>query len=138
MRKFFVSVAAICAAGCQPAEAPPAAPAPGKAEGFSTLVAEPKTLTDLAAEIAGKTLTAEAATQSYLDRIAAVDDAGPLLNAVLAINAAAIADAKTLDAAGASKGPLHGVPILLKDNIDTLDMPTTAGSMALKNNATGR
>ena len=138
MRKIFVGVAAICAAGCQPAEAPAAAPGPVHAEGFSTLVVEPKTLTDLAAEISAKTLTAEAATQSYLDRIAAVDDAGPLLNAVLAINAAAISDAKALDAAGASKGPLHGVPILLKDNIDTLDMPTTAGSMALKNNATGR
>lgn len=138
MRKIFVGVAAICAAGCQPAEAPAAAPGPVHAEGFSTLVIEPKTLTDLAAEIAGKTLTAEAATQDYLDRIAAVDDAGPLLNAVLAINAAALTDAKALDAEGTSKGPLHGVPILLKDNIDTRDMPTTAGSMALKNNATGR
>lgn len=138
MKRAWISVAAICAAGCQPAEAPAAAPGPVKAEGFSTLVAEPKTLTDLTAEISGKTLTAEAATQLYLDRIAAVDDAGPLLNAVLAINAAAISDAKALDAAGVSKGPLHGVPILLKDNIDTLDMPTTAGSMALKNNATGR
>lgn len=134
MRKIFWSAAAICAAACQPAESPKPAVA---VEGFAALVAEPKTVVAVAAEIAGKTATAEAVTQGYLDRIAAVDDAGPMLNAVLALNPNAIADAKALDA-GASKGPLHGVPILLKDNIDTLDMPTTAGSLALKDNATGR
>jgi amidase len=138
MRKIFVSAAIICVAGCQPEEAPAPVAAAPHVEGFSTLVAEPKTLTELAAEITAKSVTAEAATQAYLDRIAAVDDAGPLLNAVLAINPAALSDAKALDAAGTPKGPLHGVPILLKDNIDTLDMPTTAGSMALKANATGR
>jgi|JI10StandDraft_1071094.scaffolds.fasta_scaffold114458_2 amidase len=135
MRKLFVSAAAICAAGCQPAESPKP---PVVAEGFSALVSEPKTVVELVADIAGKTVTAEAVTQGYLDRIAAVDDAGPMLNAVLAINPKALEDAKALDAAGAARGLLHGVPILLKDNIDTLDMPTTAGSLALKDNATGR
>ena len=134
MRKLFVSVAAICAA-CQPAEAPKETVA---TEGFAGLVVEPKTAVQVAADIAGKTASAEAVTQAYLDRIAAVDDAGPMLNAVLAINPKALEDARALDAMGASKGPLHGVPILLKDNIDTLDMPTTAGSLALADNMTGR
>lgn len=134
MPKIYWGAAAICLAACQPAESPKPVVA---ADDFSSLVAEPKTVAAIAAEIAGKTATAEAVTQGYLDRIAAVDDAGPMLNAVLALNPNALADAKALDA-GASKGPLHGVPILLKDNIDTLDMPTTAGSLALKDNATGR
>ena len=134
MLKIFWGVAAICAAACQPAESPkPTA----MVEGFAGLVSEPKTVVAVAAEIAGKTATAEAVTQGYLDRIAAVDDAGPMLNAVLSLNPNAIADAKALDAA-ASKGPLHGVPILLKDNIDALGMPTTAGSLALAENITGR
>jgi amidase len=71
-----------------------------------------------------------------------VDDAGPMLNAVLAVNPNALSDAKALDALAAKgeiRGPLHGVPILLKDNIESLDpMPTTAGSLALQANVTGR
>lgn len=122
---------------CQPAPAPPAADA-----GFSALVVEPRTLAQLAADIQAKTITSAALTQAFLDRIAAVDDGGPMLNAVLALNPNALADAKALDAelaAGRIRGPLHGVPILLKDNIETLDpMATTAGSLALQDNRTGR
>ena len=74
-------------------------------------------------------------TQHYLDRIAAVDDNGPQLNAVLQTNPDALQIADELDqllAEGKEKGPLHGIPILLKDNIDTFDkMATTAGSRAL-------
>lgn len=74
--------------------------------------------------------------QAYLDRIAAVDDAGPMLNAVIQVNPDALQIADLLDAelkAGKSRGPLHGIPVLLKDNIDTHDqMETTAGSRALK------
>ncbi len=73
--------------------------------------------------------------QAYLDRIAAIDDAGPELNAIIQINPDALEIAETLDAewyANRSRGPLHGIPIVLKDNIDTHDkMPTTAGSRAL-------
>ncbi len=138
MRTICVSVAVIALAGCQPAEAPKAT---AKPDDFSTLVSEPKTLEQVAADIRSKTLSAETVTQSYLDRIAAVDDAGPMLNAVLAINPKALEEAKALDAAtaqGLSKGPLHGVPVLLKDNIDAVGMPTTAGSLALAQNMTGR
>ena len=78
----------------------------------------------------------------YLGRIAAIDKAGPRLNAVLAVNPHALADAAASDArrkAGRVRGPLEGVPILIKDNIDSADpMPTTAGSLALAGNVTHR
>jgi amidase len=74
-------------------------------------------------------------TQWSLNRIAALDDAGPMLNAVLATNPDALAIADERDAerrAGKVRGPLHGIPVLLKDNIDTGDKQlTTAGSLAL-------
>ncbi len=73
--------------------------------------------------------------QAYLDRIAAVDDDGPMLNAVIEVNPDALAIAEQLDTElrdGKQRGPMHGVPVLLKDNIDTHDrMATTAGSRAL-------
>ena len=74
-------------------------------------------------------------TQWSLNRIAALDDAGPMLNAVIATNPDALAIADERDAerrAGKLRGPLHGIPVLLKDNIDTGDKQlTTAGSLAL-------
>ena len=74
--------------------------------------------------------------QAYLDRIDAIDDAGPMLNAVIQVNPDAMAIAAQLDAElseGKKRGPMHGVPVLLKDNIDTHDqMETTAGSRALR------
>jgi amidase len=84
--------------------------------------------------MAAGTLTSRALTQAYLDRIAAVDDAGPQLNSVIELNASAIADAEALDAerkAGRVRGPLHGLPVLLKDNIDVAGMINSAGSLAL-------
>ncbi len=97
-----------------------------------------QTESDLAA---GRT-TSVALVQHYLARIAAVDKSGPKLNAVLALNPNALADAMASDArrkAGQSRGSLEGVPILIKDNIDSADpIPTTAGSWALENNVTHR
>ena len=88
------------------------------------------------------TLTSEALVQAYLARIAAMDTKGPKINAVIALNRHALADARKLDAerkAGHVRGPLHGVPILLKDNIESDDdTATTAGSLALKDNVTRR
>ena len=87
-------------------------------------------------------VTAEALVQSYLTRIEAIDRSGPTLQSVLALNPNALEDAKALDAKranGEDLGPLHGVPILLKDNIESLDpVATTAGALALKDNMTGR
>ena len=83
--------------------------------------------------IAG-TLTARALTQAYLDRIAIVDDGGPQLNAVIEISPSALKDADALDAerkAGRVRGPLHGIPVLLKDNIDVAGLVNSAGSLAM-------
>ena len=74
-------------------------------------------------------------TALYLNRIEQIDKSGPTLRAIIDINPNALSFAKTLDkerVAGKSRGPLHGIPIVLKDNIDTQDQPTTAGSRALK------
>jgi amidase len=83
-------------------------------------------------------LTSEKVTQLYLDRIAAIDKNGPSLNAVIEINPDALQMAKNLDEElknGKKRGPLHGIPIMLKDNIDTAGkMLTTAGSLALEGN----
>ena len=80
-------------------------------------------------------ITARSITGMYLRRIAEIDQAGPMLNAVIEVNPDALEIADTLDAerrARGPRGPLHGIPILIKDNIDTADkMLTTAGSLAL-------
>jgi amidase len=80
--------------------------------------------------------SARQVTELYLSRIEAVDRSGPRINAVIEVNPDAIAIAETLDRErrnGRIRGPLHGVPILIKDNIDTADrMQTTAGSLALE------
>jgi amidase len=94
-----------------------------------------------AAMAAGKA-SAESLTRAYLARIAALNTRGPRLNAVIALNPHALADARALDAerkAGHVRGALHGIPILLKDNIESADgTATTAGSLALKDNVTNR
>ena len=93
------------------------------------------TIDDLQARMAAGTLTARELTAAYLERIARIDKAGPKLNAVIELNPDALAVAEALDTerkAGRVRGPLHGMPILLKDNIATADrMETTAGSLAL-------
>lgn len=87
-------------------------------------------------------LTSEEIVRLYIARMHAIDDAGPAINAVVALYPDALAVARVLDAeraAGHVRGPLHGIPILIKDNIEA-DGPlaTTAGSMALMDNVTRR
>jgi amidase len=83
-------------------------------------------------------VTSEALTRAYIDRIATLDRTGPRLNSVLVLNPHALADARALDR-GRGAGMLRGVAILLKDNIESADdTATTAGSLALKDNVTGR
>jgi len=82
------------------------------------------------------TLTAEALVRAYLDRIEAYDKTGPALNAIMVVNPGALDRAKELDAyfarTGEFVGRLHGIPMIVKDNYDTHDLPTTAGSLTLK------
>lgn len=79
--------------------------------------------------------SAEAEVREQLALVAALDDSGPQLNAVIALNPAAAQQARAAQAAGL---PLGGRTLLIKDNIETRELPTTAGSLALKDNATGR
>jgi amidase len=97
-----------------------------------------RTLTDLAAQMQQGHLTSLQITQWYLDRIGALDRQGPKIQAVIAVNPDALDEARLADderRAGHLRGPLHGLPILIKDNIETRDkLPTTAGSLALAEN----
>ncbi len=79
-------------------------------------------------------LTSEELVQLYLKRIEAYDKQGPKINAVITLNPNALSEAKALDAERKKSGPrspLHGIPVALKDNFDTFDLPTTAGSQLL-------
>ncbi len=93
------------------------------------------TITAAQAEFAAGRLTSRALTEHYLMRIRTLDADGPRVNSVIEVNPDALARADAADAeraAGRAIGPLHGMPILLKDNIDTADrMSTSAGSLAL-------
>jgi len=86
-------------------------------------------------------LTCHQIVKTYLDRIAAYDKQGPRLNAILTLNGGALAKADLLDAAFAKKGavgPLHCVPVVLKDNYNTGDLPTTGGSLSLEGAQPGK
>jgi len=93
------------------------------------------TIADLQAAITSGKFTSVSLTQKYMARIEAIDRRGPALNSVIELNPDALAIAAALDKERKAKGPqgpLHGIPVLIKDNIDTADrMQTTAGSLAL-------
>ena len=100
-----------------------------------------KTIPELAAAMRADTVTSKRLVQEYLARIEAFDHQGPALNAIISINPKALDEAEALDrerAARGPRGPLHGIPIILKDNYDTAEMPTTAASIALKGSIPGR
>src|SRR5690606_18359722 len=134
--KFFSSLAALTAAAAILPHVPAAAMAPPLPDIAG------KDATTLQAEMTAGSIDSELITSIYLDRILRIDDHGPKLNAVIAIFPDALAEARRLDAersAGKVRSPLHGVPVLLKDNIEAAGpVPTTAGSLALKDNVTGR
>jgi Asp-tRNA(Asn)/Glu-tRNA(Gln) amidotransferase A subunit family amidase len=113
---------------------PPAAPA-------ATFDVFEKSIVELLAAQRIGTVTSHDLVEKYLARIKAYDQDGPRLNAMIALNPQALAEADALDAerrAGRVRGPLHGIPIVVKDNYGTAGMPTTAGSLALAGFQTGR
>ena len=137
MRLLPLAIAAALLAACQQTPAPGAATPAGTSAApdvQAAFVHEEAGIADLQAKMQAGSLTSRALTQAYLDRIAAIDDAGPMLNAVIELNPDALKDADARDAerkAGKVRGPLHGIPVLLKDNIDALPMANSAGSLAL-------
>jgi len=121
---------------------------PGDAEGFELAPGQQAfelaemTVAQLQEGMRNGRLTARRITQAYLSRIQAMDRQGPTLRAVLETNPDALQIADQLDAErrqGRVRGPLHGIPVIVKDNIDTHDqMQTTAGSLALEGNVAAR
>src|ERR1700751_3918164 len=96
---------------------------------------EEATISDVHAAYLSGVTTATRLVQAYLARIQAYDQAGPKLNVVIFLNPRALEEAAALDEhfrrTGKFVGPLHGIPVLLKDNVNTNDMPTTGGSLSL-------
>ena len=119
-------------AGGTGAAAPAGQPAPAGADDFPLAEA---TVADLQAGLARGAWTTRSIVEAYLGRIERIDPRGPALRSVIEINPDALPIADRLDRerrSGRLRGPLHGIPVLLKDNVDTADrMTTTAGSLAL-------
>ncbi|MEO8193622.1 MAG: amidase [Gemmatimonadales bacterium] len=110
--------------------------------GVADFSLEEATIADLQRDMVGRKRTAESITEDYIERIESMDRKGPALRAVLEINPDAISIARSLDRERKERGPrgpLHGIPVLIKDNIDTADrMTTTAGSYALEGSIPSR
>ena len=102
---------------------------PAHAQPFQLMDA---TIDDVKAALASKRITCRALVEQYIARIEAYDKRGPALNAVQTINRRAVEEAARLDAAPTPVGPLHCIPILMKDQVETSDMPTTYGSAVFK------
>ena len=116
------ALVAVLAASCTSGQKPPS---------FDVLE---KTIPELADAMKGGMVTSQQLVEQYLARIEAYDRRGPQINSLIMVNPNAVSEAEALDrerAAKGPRGPLHGIPIILKDNYDTRDMPTTAGSAAL-------
>ena len=120
-------VGAAVAWGCRPSTSDSAEPV------FDVME---KTITELAAALDSGEVTSRELVEQYVARIDAYDKQGPTLNAMITLNPNALAEADALDrerAASGARGALHGVPVIVKDNYDTADMPTTGGVIALAN-----
>src|SRR5262245_2787329 len=126
-------IAALAAVGAFAVAAPPA--------WALDLDLETTSATELEAKLNAREITSVELTKAYIDRIAAVNRRGPALNAVRSLNPNALQEARVSDIArrtGAVRGPLEGLPVLLKDNIDVAGMPTTASSIVLEHSVPDR
>ncbi len=134
-RRSFLAKGAMAAAGAAWAGKVGVAEAADRTGGGPHQGLEEATIAELQAQMQSGQLTARRLTSAYLQRIRQLDRLGPQLNSILTINPRALEIAEQRDAerrAGQARGPLHGIPIVLKDNIDTFDrMHSTAGSLAL-------
>ena len=121
----FASVIAVAAALCGTSS-----PASARSVEF-----DQATIAELNAAFAAGTLTAEKLMEMSLARIAAYDRSGPKLHSIITLNPKAMDEARALDAERKAKGPrspLHGIPVVLKDNFDTVNLPTSGGSVILE------
>ena len=134
-RRDFLRLSAAAGAGASLAGSPRATSAAVGGAGQSSTAFNEATITQLQAAMASGQIDAVQLTTFYLNRIQAIDERGPHLNSVIELNPDALSMAQAADASrrrGRILGPLHGIPVLLKDNIDTGDkMQTSAGSFAL-------
>jgi Asp-tRNA(Asn)/Glu-tRNA(Gln) amidotransferase A subunit family amidase len=108
---------------------------PARGGSFDLMTTAEATISDIHAALEARQLTCRQLVQLYIDRIEAYDKKGPALNAIIMVNPNALAVADALDAKYAQSGfagPLHCVPVIVKDNFNTVDMPTSAGSLSLK------
>lgn len=136
-RRFLrIGLLGAAAAGCKRGQAT------GEISKPAAFELEEMTIADLQAMMKSGRLTARSITEKYLARIDAIDRQGPHLNSIIEVNPDALAIAAALDDERKTKGPrgpLHGIPVLIKDNIDTADrMSTTAGSLALQGSIAAR
>jgi len=140
---FGAAAVAVGTAGCAPSTSSDGTPASADPSWVTdAFELEETTIAELGASMAAGERSSVDITRLYLDRIAALDRDGPRLRSIIETNPDALEIAQRLDeerAAGNVRGPLHGVPIVVKDNVDTADrMTTTAGSYALEGNVPAR
>src|SRR6185295_18979497 len=129
MRKAFPVAAAVLAAATLAAQTP------------AQFRLEETTIAQIQAAFADRSLTCRSLVEQYLRRIEAHDKKGAALNAIVLTNPDALQTADELDRRfrqSGPVGPMHCVPVLVKDNYETVDMPTTAGSLSLKGMSTGK
>lgn len=108
----------------------------------STYDVEEKSVSEVQKDLSSGLISSQELVRAYVARVGQIDVGGPALHSIIALNESALAEARKLDSerrAGRVRGPLHGVPVLIKDNIESDDgTATTAGSLALADNVTHR
>ncbi|TVQ44486.1 MAG: amidase, partial [Gammaproteobacteria bacterium] len=132
-RRALVLGVALLAGACATPQAPPPAQSQA-ATPAAVYPTEELSITEIQARMAAGELSAYSLVEGFLQRIEAIDRSGPTLNSIIELNPDALSEALRLDeerAAGQIRGPMHGVPVLLKDNIDAAGMVNSAGSLAL-------